>query len=204
MKWFTSDQHFQHINILAYTKRPFESLEDMREKLIYNHNSLVSHDDDVYHLGDFTMGNRLEGLQILSRLSGKHHLVIGNHDKPFEKKNNEYWTQAYKDAGFLTQEHVITLDDCSLLQAVYPGILVRLNHFPVKEAEQQDHTDDIRYEDYRLNSLEGVLHLHGHTHASWPITHNWSIHVGVESWNYRPVSEEQLVEWCLNYFGDKL
>ena len=61
----------------------------MNKTIIKNHNELVSNDDTVYHIGDFTMispwdWSRIE--KILDNLNGNHHLILGNHDrqKPFD------------------------------------------------------------------------------------------------------------------------
>jgi calcineurin-like phosphoesterase family protein len=78
---FTSDTHFNHPNIIKYSKRPVKDVDEMNELLIRNWNNAVDPDDDVWHLGDFAMGNQQEIPQIVSRLNGRIHLCRGNHDK---------------------------------------------------------------------------------------------------------------------------
>lgn len=85
MKYFTSDTHFNHANIIKYCNRPFSSVEEMNEELIRRWNEKVGPDDEVYHLGDFGFFNsntpeqyKLEN--ILSRLNGRIYLILGNHD----------------------------------------------------------------------------------------------------------------------------
>ncbi len=59
-KWFISDTHFFHANILKFLNkqeqriRPFQSLEEMHELMIERWNSVVKDRDYVYHLGDVT------------------------------------------------------------------------------------------------------------------------------------------------------
>lgn len=54
----------------------------MNSKMIENWNSVVSHDDTVYHLGDFSMNALLgESQGIFDRLNGIKHLIVGNHDQ---------------------------------------------------------------------------------------------------------------------------
>lgn len=55
-KWFISDTHFSHNNIIRYTGRPFQSVDEMNEKLIENWNALVEPQDIVFFLGDFGLG----------------------------------------------------------------------------------------------------------------------------------------------------
>lgn len=78
--FLTSDHHFCHTNILTFEAeaRPFASVEEMNEKLIENWNSVVGHNDTVWHLGDVLFGNR--NFHILDRLNGRKNLVLGNHD----------------------------------------------------------------------------------------------------------------------------
>lgn len=80
------DTHFGHSKILEFEKehRPFSSIEEHNEKLIANWNSVVSKNDVVWHLGDVLFGE--SSFNILRRLNGTKHLVMGNHDVyPMEK-----------------------------------------------------------------------------------------------------------------------
>jgi calcineurin-like phosphoesterase family protein len=77
MKIFvTSDTHFGHNNIIKYCNRPFKTSQEMDETLIKNYNSVVSNDDHVYFLGDFSMSNDPEYLNyIFHRLHGRKFLI---------------------------------------------------------------------------------------------------------------------------------
>ena len=79
--YFVSDTHFDHHMILKYQKRPFRDVDHMNEMLISNWNDRVSHDDTIYHLGDFGFGDRDDLQKILDRLNGTKHLILGNHDQ---------------------------------------------------------------------------------------------------------------------------
>lgn len=84
--FFTADTHFNHRNIVSYTDRPFESVEEMDEVIISNWNAVVKKDDIVYHLGDFCFARRDQDFfkvyhSYRERLNGKILLIIGNHDK---------------------------------------------------------------------------------------------------------------------------
>ena len=80
MIYFSSDYHFGHFNILGYASRPFKTIREMDEKIILNHNEIVSQDDEIYILGDISM-NSDYGAKCLSRMNGKKYLIRGNHDK---------------------------------------------------------------------------------------------------------------------------
>ena len=55
MKYYTSDLHFGHKNIIKYEDRPFSSIEEMDEALIDKWNKKVKKNDEVYILGDFAL-----------------------------------------------------------------------------------------------------------------------------------------------------
>ena len=79
--WFTSDHHFNHLNIIQYCNRPFSSVEQMNEKMIEKWNKKIGPNDTVYVIGDFFLGDPNSGAKICSRLNGQKILVRGNHDK---------------------------------------------------------------------------------------------------------------------------
>lgn len=76
VKYFTSDTHFYHGNIIRFCNRPFEDVEMMNETIISNWNNTVGLDDTVFHLGDFCLGGSAEWTKILDRLNGKIYLLF--------------------------------------------------------------------------------------------------------------------------------
>lgn len=84
--FFISDTHFGHKGLVdgrlaradGHPARPFSSVEEMDETMVYRWNSLVRPEDKVYHLGDVAMS--VKGLPILDRLNGRKTLILGNHD----------------------------------------------------------------------------------------------------------------------------
>ena len=86
MIYFTSDLHLGHANIIRHCNRPFSSVEEMDETLIRNWAKRVKANDTVYVLGDLMFRNQKSPEEYLSRLKGKKHLIIGNHDKDWIKK----------------------------------------------------------------------------------------------------------------------
>lgn len=79
-KWFISDTHFSHNNIIRYTGRPFHSVDEMNAKLIENWNALVKLQDTVFFLGDFGLGTTDFLANLCSQLNGNKICIRGNHD----------------------------------------------------------------------------------------------------------------------------
>ena len=79
-KWFISDTHFSHTNIIRYIGRPFQSVNEMDERLIENWNALVTPQDTVFFLGDFGLGTTDFLASLCSRLHGNKVCIRGNHD----------------------------------------------------------------------------------------------------------------------------
>lgn len=79
MIWFTSDTHFGHEACIRHCARPWSSAEEMDEALIAAWNEHIAPKDEVWHLGDFCW--RGDPQRYLSRLNGRIHLVLGNHDE---------------------------------------------------------------------------------------------------------------------------
>jgi calcineurin-like phosphoesterase family protein len=79
-KWFISDTHFSHTNIIRYTERPFQSVNEMNERLIENWNALVRPQDTVFFLGDFGLGTTNFLTSLCALLHGNKICIRGNHD----------------------------------------------------------------------------------------------------------------------------
>lgn len=80
-KWFISDTHFSHTNIIRYTGRPFETVEEMNRCLIKNWNDCIDANDQVFFLGDFGLGDVDHLHSICSQLKGHKICIRGNHDR---------------------------------------------------------------------------------------------------------------------------
>lgn len=184
--WITSDWHADHDKIRSYSSRPFSSVDEMREALIRNFNELVKPTDHTWHLGDFSMREATVP-EVLPRLNGEHSLVFGNHDiaHPANKKNKrnlakiEAAQQRYRDYGF--KEVVLET------KLVVDGLTLLLHHMPYEADERHGQ----RYSDWRPKN-EGLWLLHGHIHQLWKVKGK-QINVGVDRWDYRPVSIDQIV-----------
>jgi calcineurin-like phosphoesterase family protein len=80
LNYYTSDTHFQHENVIRLCDRPFANLEEMHEAIIQRWNERVRPCDDVWHQGDFALGQQQNIPDLVARLNGRVHLCFGNHD----------------------------------------------------------------------------------------------------------------------------
>ena len=79
-KFFISDTHFFHNNVLKFDNRPFETIDIMHEEMKKRWNNKVSNADAVYICGDFTWRSIDEAMTFLNSLNGRKRLINGNHD----------------------------------------------------------------------------------------------------------------------------
>ena len=168
-KWFISDTHFFHSNILKFTTEDgkrirdgFNSLEEMHETIIRNWNALVGDSDYVYHLGDVTF--RYDGPfnNLMSRLKGKKRLIIGNHDKVWNPSLSKHFEKAELWKGFSDKE---------------AGIAFTASHFPLPL--------------YGLRN--GKHNAHGHIHQN-KSREPHQLNLSVEAINYTPVHIDVICE----------
>jgi calcineurin-like phosphoesterase family protein len=191
-RYFTSDHHFWHRNVIKYCNRPYNSVEEMNEGMVHNWNEVVKPEDEVIVVGDFSMAFRSVELYT-NRLMGRKILVAGNHDfcHPAHKKsrnpeNQKLWIQKYLDAGWAEVHMSMTLE--------LPEIgLINVSHLPYKNGGDSGYEE--RYQEHRLED-DGKFLICGHVHEKWK-TKNKQVNVGVDVWDFRPVSEEMVVKTML-------
>jgi len=122
--YLTADHHFGHANLLRFTDKAgayfrgdkFSSVEEMDEYMISRWNAVVTPQDKVYHLGDFTMLRGSCGVgTYASRLNGKKILIKGNHDQAKIRQYAEWFKDVRAthllpsgsaDVGHLVLSHV--------------------------------------------------------------------------------------------------
>ncbi len=84
MIYFTSDEHHLDDSINHYCGTVFETKEERMKAIIRLHNDTVTEEDEVYHLGDFTM--EINDPDTLKQIVNKYkkvkrrYLIMGNHD----------------------------------------------------------------------------------------------------------------------------
>lgn len=171
--WFSSDFHFNHINICGpkISKwqsgyRNFCSLAEMNNTIIDNLNSKVMPEDVLYFLGDFAFGDKTQIPALRERIKCKTiHVLRGNHDYALAK---------YYIACFTSLKDTI--------RPIINGREIVMCHEP---------------KDVWTNNHKGTIHLFGHCHGSYKNPKGQRIDVGVDTNNFFPYSFEQVESLCL-------
>ena len=166
--FLTSDTHFHHRGILKH--RPFETVEEMNETIVKNWNSVVRPQDTVYHLGDVVVwGTVPEEYDILKRLNGKIHLILGNHDKLTRMADRDG-----SKAAMVGRKRYESVHD--LLTIKHDNHKVILCHYPLAVWDCMHH---------------GSVQLHGHCHTNYtPPSGYRQEDVGVDGHNFTPENIE--------------
>jgi len=191
--FFTSDMHFGHVNILKYTSRPWSDVDQMTKALINNWNEVVDHGDLVIIAGDSVMGIRHKNLPLMKHLHGFTVLFPGNHDHchpMYAGKHN------FAENVKLYKQY---FDD--ILDATVPFEYEEFvcSHFPYNYEEADRIGRD--FSEWEPKD-EGRILLHGHVHKEWQYALSERgtpmVNVGVDVWNYTPVSIETIRELILS------
>lgn len=142
-RFFTSDHHHFHRNIIKYSGRPW-TFEEQTEELIRRWNRTVNSGDHVYHLGDFAFGGpkrqaRVE--DIIRQLNGHIHFIRGNHC------HKRMWRMIEQNQ----LDNVVWVKDYAEIRVGEQNIV--LCHYALR------HWNKMHY---------GSWNLHGHSHGSLP------------------------------------
>jgi calcineurin-like phosphoesterase family protein len=168
MRFFTSDHHWCHPNIIKHSNRPFKDVDEMNEVMVARWNEVVKPQDTVYHLGDVVVGNPKKARPYLDRLNGTIHLVHGNHDpgnamKPACRDRFET-IQPYLELKFQDPD------------APRGKRHIMLFHYSMRSWNSRYHN---------------TWHLFGHSHGNLP-PHGKSFDVSVDCHNFYPLSYDQV------------
>jgi len=165
MKYYISDTHFHHRNILDFEERPFNSVDEMNESLIKKWNNKIKAGDCVYILGDLIFARTQEDfLSIVPRLNGQLFLIKGNHDSFLKIKDVEgyfIWIKQYA-------------------QVMDNGQKLALFHYPIEDWNGRH---------------KGSIHLHGHIHSRTcqvsVITNRYNVCADIN--NYEPCTLQEVI-----------
>jgi len=183
VRYFTSDTHFGHGNIIKYCNRPFADAGEMDRVIIQNWNETVKPEDTIYHLGDAFFTSPERAKHILSNLNGHKILILGNHDRSGHKMVEWGFQEVHQ----------------SLQVELQGGIKANLSHYPYRGS-----TEDKFARKFETKNLkdDGLLLLNGHVHTSWKskpgLYRNHMINVGMDQWAFKPISETQVLEYLFS------
>ncbi len=137
MKTFiTADWHLGE-DRFAIMQRPFVDAQQMVDKLVENHNSLVNQDDLVYVNGDvlYQKADPSIYLNQISRFNGRKILIRGNHDRVFsDEQFKPYFEEIIAEGNGVE----VTIGE----------IQCYINHYPSL-------------------AIENRFNLVGHIHSAW-------------------------------------
>jgi calcineurin-like phosphoesterase family protein len=177
MIWLTSDWHFNHDREFIWKARGFSSVQEMNEAIIQRHNALVRPDDDVYVLGDSSLGGGdaqvlATNKALIERLNGKLHIIRGNHDTDRRVAMYESCKNVVGPILYADMLH-------------YKGYHFYLSHFPTL-------TGNLEKESLK----QCTCNLFGHTHqtTNFHMDMPYLYHVGVDSHNCYPVSLDDIIQ----------
>ena len=170
--FFTADHHWGHAKIIEYSNRPYKDVHEMNEDLIQRWNSVVGKNDTVYHLGDIAFMHRdspQRTRDILNRLNGDIYYVLGNHDKQINLISGRFeWIKEKPEIAIYDED------------AHGGKQFITLCHYAFRVWHCSHH---------------GAWMLYGHSHGSLEEDpKSLSFDVGVDCWDYTPVSYEQVKE----------
>lgn len=176
MVYFTSDLHLCHDKDFVWQVRGFESIDEMNAEIIRRWNERVMPDDNVYVLGDLTLGNIDAGIALIATLNGKLHIMRGNHDT--DKKVERY----------LELPNVVEVKYADVLK--YGKAVFWIGHYPTITANYDDDKPWAKH----------LVCLFGHTHQEQPFYNNnpYMFNVGMDAHNCTPISIEEIIEIIRN------
>lgn len=174
--WYTADLHLSHRKLAEL--RGFDSVEEHDAAVFDNWAATVGKDDSVWVLGDLTLGHPAWVQPMLSKLPGRKHLILGNHDR-----GHPVFRNSHNQLGHYTAFHSVQL----AARRRIGDTSVLLSHLPYSG----DHTAEDRHPQWRLPDC-GEWLLHGHTHSPDKYTGGKQIHVGLDAWGLKPASTDQV------------
>jgi calcineurin-like phosphoesterase family protein len=180
-RWYISDHHLAHYNILEYGKRPFANLQEMHEALLTYHNEIVKPNDHCSFLGDVTLWRggvyqKQRFTEEIKKYNGHLRLYLGNHD---------HWNaDFYRLAGF---EKVYATWRCE------EGFIS--SHFPLHPRSLSTATANVHGHIHQNPDYEPVIFEEWKRENGSVIPRKVVpyINVSVEAVNYRPVHMDAIL-----------
>lgn len=207
--FFTSDTHFGDERVLTELERPFNSVAEHDAEIIRRINESVRANDVLFLLGGLTdctedgdFAERMRHmLQCVRDIDASVVLVPGDADpvSPWlSQRAMAVWDNSLRSAM------KVWYGPANMCLA-HRNLRVEatLCHFPAT----QETADGLLY--LRPSAKTGTenIILHGHTHYSSPLTRTpggqLQVDVGLDAWNYRPVSSREVVDLWFRHNSDR-
>ena len=146
----------------------------MNDAMIERWNEVVPKDGIVFHLGDFTLG--ADAAYYMRHLNGTIYILAlpWHHDMRWSSK----WVGEgfyYDVANFCRLADFIS--PLSIVRCTELELTITLSHYPMRECDKSHY---------------GAWHLHGHSHGKLPKHNRRMVDVGVDCWDFYPVSFAEL------------
>ncbi len=169
MIYYTADPHLGHENIISLCSRPFSSVDEMDKMLIKSWRAVVKPNDDIYVLGDLIFRSK-DPEAYLKQLTGKIHLIRGNHDTFLKNKALERY--------FVSIDDMLTIAD--------EGRRVFMCHYPLAE-----------WPGYYRNAIHLFGHIHNNRSETSKIMETVpnSYNVGVDCIGFTPLTLTQILDF---------
>jgi calcineurin-like phosphoesterase family protein len=200
-RYWTSDIHANHANIIKHSNRPQFDPADfdgdnwrnpevardkatrMNDMLVREANMRVHPDDQVIHVGDFlirkiergVMGGAETPESMLRRLSGHWTLIEGNHDAKNKVRTVGRFLSCMIGKYHVGVQHVPLSDED----------LVTMWGFNITKAERAE---------YARKCFNFIIC--GHVHERWQtkfVAGLWHVNVGVDANHYRPLKDQEVI-----------
>lgn len=183
MKYFTSDTHFGHANIIRYCQRPFASVAEMDAVMIQNIQSTLTEDDELYFLGDWSMS--YHQYTLIRRLKFCHlYFILGNHDHA-NKLTKQLALDGLTERVSISKNLTIDLN----------GRPIHLVHRPLEAADSMATLCGHVHEKWLKQSPGAVITEYKYHGKVAPRTINHPIlNVGVDQHGFSPISTLRVLE----------
>lgn len=137
-RFYISDTHFWHDNVLTFDNRPYKDCDEMAEDIKKRWNEHVPKGAEVYILGDVTWKCNDDIRKYLKSLNGNKHLILGNHDR---YNSSEFKKIFAEITPYRKIKDTLNGDNVRLI----------LSHYYIPFYDGHYH---------------GNIHLHGHSHTT--------------------------------------
>lgn len=173
MIYYIADLHFGHERVIQFSERPFSSLEEMDRTLLENWRAVVKDEDEVYILGDLIYKAE-DPERYLRQLTGRLHLIRGNHDKYIKNPNCQKYFESVDDAKTIADE----------------GRRVFMSHYPHAE-----------WPGYYRNAIHLFGHIHNRQNDAYFIMQKLPncYNVGADCIGFTPRTLSQIIA----FYGEK-